>query len=190
MICLIRHGKTQANLENRFAGRSAEPLCPEGIGQLQRMSEELKSQGFERLYCSPLPRTRQSAEIIGKVCSLAVETCEGLNEIFLPHWDGLTKDEIRQRFGSEYPTWLSQPDRFYVSGCESLLDVQKRTVASVKEIAALHGNRKILLVTHLIVARCLALFDRKLSLAKFRSIAIVNGDLVPLGGVLGGGLSG
>ena len=33
---LIRHGQTQGNRERRYIGcRTDEPLCPEGIAQLQ-----------------------------------------------------------------------------------------------------------------------------------------------------------
>ena len=180
MIYLIRHGLTQANKENRFAGRTSEPLCTEGVSRLREVAKELHSAAIDRIFCGPLPRTRQSAVLISQACGAAVESREGLNEIFLPHWDGLTKDEIREKFGPEYPTWLSQPASFQVEGCETLEDVMKRAVACVKEIASSHPADTVLLVTHLIVARCLLLYDRKLPLARFRSIQVANGEIVPL----------
>ena len=180
MIYLIRHGLTQANKENRFAGRSSEPLCAEGVSRLREVAKELQSAAINRIFCGPLPRTRQSAELIGQACSAAVESREGLNEIFLPHWDGLTKDEIREKFGQEYPTWLSHPRKFQVEGCETLENVMKRAVDCVKEIVSSYPGKTILLVTHLIVARCLVLHERQLPLAQFRSIQAANGEIVPL----------
>ncbi|MEA3547871.1 MAG: histidine phosphatase family protein [Thermodesulfobacteriota bacterium] len=183
MVYLIRHGLTQANKENRFAGRSSESLCAEGSSQLREVTKKLQSAGINRIFCGPLPRTRQSADLISQACGAAVESREGLNEMFLPHWDGLTKDEIRGKFGPEYPTWLSHPAKFQVEGCETLEDVQKRAVDCVKEIVSLHPDKTVLLVTHLIVARCLILHERQLPLAQFRSIQVANGEIVPLGSV-------
>jgi len=180
MIYLIRHGLTRANKENRFAGRSSEPLCTEGISRLREEAKELQPAAINRIFCGPLPRTRQSAELISQACGVEVESCEGLNEIFLPHWDGLTKDEIREKFGPQYPLWLSHPAKFKVEGCETLADVTKRAVDCVKEIVSSHPGKTVLLVTHLIVARCLVLYGRQLPLAQFRSIQVGNGEIVPL----------
>ena len=36
LICLLRHGLTQENLEKRYQGRRDVPLCPQGLAQLRR----------------------------------------------------------------------------------------------------------------------------------------------------------
>ncbi len=178
-IYVIRHGKTQANLENRFAGRSEEPLCQKGRSQLQELADTCAARGLTALYAGPLPRTMQSAQIIADTCGLTIHEAPGLIDINLPHWDGLTKDEIRQRFGDEYPTWLATPEKFQVAGCEDLEAVQKRAVAEVAEIAA-REEGIVLLVTHLIVARCLLLHYTAQPISHFRDINVANGELVRL----------
>ncbi len=178
-IYLTRHGKTQANLENRFAGRSDEPLCQAGRDQLGELAEKCARMDLAALYSGPLLRTWQSAQIIAEPRGLTVHKAPGLIDIDLPHWDGLTKDEIRQRFGDEYPTWLASPENFHVPGCEDLEAVQKRAVAEVTEIAAKEEG-VILLVTHLIVARCLLLHYRGLPISQFRNISVENGEVVKL----------
>ncbi|MBU0681913.1 MAG: histidine phosphatase family protein [Proteobacteria bacterium] len=178
-IYLTRHGKTQANREDRFAGRSDEPLCEEGVSQLQRLAEKCGGMGFTAIYAGPLPRTTQSAHIIADTCGQAVHTVAGLIDINLPHWDTLTKDEIRQRFGNEYPTWLATPEKFHVPGCEDLAAVQKRAVAEVEKILA-EATGVILLVTHLIVARCLLLHYNGQPMSRFREIKVENGEVVRL----------
>ncbi len=178
-IYLIRHGKTQANLENRFAGRSDEPLCQEGRTQLLKLADTCAAMDLAAIYAGPLLRTRQSAQVIADKCGLAVQEATDLVDINLPHWDGLSKDEIRQRFGDEYPTWLASPETFHVPGCEDLKTVQNRAVAAVEEIAA-REKGAVLLVTHLIVARCLLLHYTKQPISKFRDIKIDNGEVVQL----------
>ncbi|MDH5525622.1 MAG: histidine phosphatase family protein, partial [Desulfobulbaceae bacterium] len=57
-IYLARHGVTMANQENRFAGRSDEPLHPEGAEQVAEVGRALAAKAITAIYCGPLPRTR------------------------------------------------------------------------------------------------------------------------------------
>ncbi|NTV13651.1 MAG: histidine phosphatase family protein [Desulfobulbaceae bacterium] len=180
-IILARHGATAANLEDRFAGRSPEPLHQKGREQLRLVAEKLRGTPLTGgIVCGPLPRTRESAAIVGGELAVPVRHDESFTEIHLPHWDGLTKSEIRQRFGPEYPTWLETPDRFALPGCETLAQVQERAVGGLEEAFRLGGGKTTLVISHLIVVRCLLLHYRGLPLAEFRSIKIDNAALTGL----------
>ena len=177
-IYLVRHGMTQANLENRFGGRTGEPLHPEGVEQMRQLGKKLQPLNISGIYCGPLARVVQSAEIIGEKLGVQRKIEEALNEISIPHWDGLSKQEIRDRFGDEYPCWLEQPAGFKVPGCESLAEVQDRAVAAVEKIRSGRPEENILLVGNLIVLRCLVLHYRCLAINDFRSIKIDNGAII------------
>jgi broad specificity phosphatase PhoE len=179
-ILLARHGKTKANLENRFAGRSNEPLHRDGEAQLAEVAASLKEQDLTAIYAGPLPRTAQSAEIFSSATGAPVQYREAFNEIDLPHWDGLTKQEITDRFGSEYPTWLNAPQDFAVAGCETLAQVQKRAVAEIERLFAEHQEQTVLVISHLIVVRCLVLHYRQQPISEFRGIKIDNASLTLL----------
>lgn len=180
-IILARHGATAANLEDRFAGRSPEPLHQKGREQLRLVAEKLRDTPLSGgIVCGPLSRTRESAEIIGKRLAVSVSPDDRFNEINIPHWDGLTKAEIRQRFGPEYPTWLDTPDLFTLPGCETLAQVQGRAVAGLEELFQQERDRTTLVISHLIVVRCLVLHYRGLPLADFRTIKIDNAALTYL----------
>lgn len=176
MIYLIRHGITAANKEKRFAGRSAEPLHTDGIKQISTLAARLKGKGIHRIVTGPLPRTRQSGEIIGNILDLAVTSDNCFDEILLPHWDGLSKTAIREQFGDEYPTWLADPAGFKVAGCETIHAVQQRAVRGMEQLFAT-ADKPVLVVTHLIVARALVLHYRNQTLDDFRAITIDNGAL-------------
>lgn len=179
-IFLIRHGKTAANLENRFAGRSPEPLHPQGIEQIQALADRLRGRDIARIYCGPLPRTAQSAAILQSMLNTEVTILDELNEIAIPHWDMLTKEEIRRRFGNEYPTWLSSPADFRLDDCETIGDVQKRAVNAVERLLERHKDENLLLVSHLIVLRALHLHYRNMSIDYFRTVKIDNGSVTCL----------
>jgi broad specificity phosphatase PhoE len=179
-IYLVRHGITTANKEDRFAGRTGEELHAEGIKQIGQVGEKLRSENITAIYCGPAKRTMQSAEILGSLLNIPVSVLAELDEINIPHWDGLTKDEIRKQFGAQYPTWLSAPQDFDLAGCETLAQVQSRAVGTVNQLLASAREQKILLVSHLIVLRCLVLFFKGLAINDFRAIKIDNGSILQI----------
>ena len=176
-ILLTRHGKTAANLNNRFAGRSNEPLHRQGEEQLAEVAGRLIDRDLTAIYAGPLARTAQSAEIIGKATGAQIHYRQAFNEIDLPHWDGLTKQEITDRFGRQYPIWLSAPHDFRVKGCETLAQVQKRAVDEIEDIFRQHEGKTVIVVSHLIVIRCLILHYHHQPINDFRSIKIDNASL-------------
>ncbi len=181
-ISLLRHGITAANIGKRFAGRTDEPLHPDGEAAIRTLAGEL-AKGRHGLppvtavICGPLTRTRQTAAIIAERLALPIFEEPRLTEIDIAHWDGLTKDEIRARFGDQYPTWLAAPDRFYVPGCETIADVQRRAVAAIEDLFAGHQGGHALVVSHLIPIRAVLLHYLGLPIARFRSIEVPNGAL-------------
>ena len=177
-IYLVRHGITQANKENRFAGRSDEELHHEGREQIRRVGEVLQDKNIASIYCGPAKRTVQSAEILGTILDAPSRPIPELDEIDVRHWDGLTKDEIRHRYGDQYPTWLSAPQSFRLPGCETLKQVQERAVRGVARVLGGHNPGNLLLVSHLIVLRCLVLYYEGLEIKDFRSIKINNGSVI------------
>jgi broad specificity phosphatase PhoE len=179
-IFLTRHGKTAANLENRFAGRTSEPLPRQGREQMAGVAERLKGMQISAIYTGPLPRTSQSAAIIGKATGVLVHVREPFTEINIPHWDGLTKVEITTNFGAEYPTWLGTPDKFSLPGCETLGQVQERAAMEVERIFRERAGETVVVVSHLIVIRCLVLYYCRRPLREFRGIKIDNGSLTRL----------
>ncbi|MEW6594497.1 MAG: histidine phosphatase family protein [Thermodesulfobacteriota bacterium] len=186
-IYLIRHGVTLANKEDRFAGRTDEPLHPEGEAQARAVAERLQGAGIAAVVAGPLMRTQQTAGIIAEHLRVGLVAEAALNEIAIPHWDGLTKTEIRARFGPEYPTWLDAPDTFRVAGCETIADVQQRVVPAVAAMAQEYAGQSVLVVSHLIPLRALLLHHLGLPISAFRSVKVANAQLVRLELTAGGG---
>ena len=179
-ILLTRHGKTAANLLNRFAGRTVEPLHQQGLAQITDVAKKLQGKDIKAIYAGPLPRTSHSAEIISEITGAKIHLCEAFNEIRIPHWDGLSKEEITNNFGNEYPTWLSAPEKFKLPGCETISQVQKRAVAEIEQIFIERAGEVVVVVSHLIVIRSLVLYYRQKPINKFRSIKIDNGSISQL----------
>lgn len=179
-IYLIRHGLTAANKDKVFAGRTQEPLHPEGMAQLAEVGKSLAERGISKIFCGPLARTRQSARIVGELLGVPAEAAEALTEISIPHWDGLTKETIRARFGPQYPTWLDDPAGFCLPDCETIAEVQRRAVGFLETLFHEYPGQNLLVVSHLIVVRALLLHYLAQPITDFRAIKVGNAQVATL----------
>ena len=73
MLYFVRHGESEANLRGVAAGsRDNSLLTDKGRRQAEEAAEEIKSAGIiiDKILFSPLERTRETAEIIGRALNL------------------------------------------------------------------------------------------------------------------------
>ena len=144
------------------------------------LGERFKKFNIHAIMAGPLVRTRQSADIIAEIIACPVITDERLTDILISHWDGLAKEEIKRRFGSQYPDWQAHPESFCLPDCETLHQVQQRASLLLEDVFQEYQGKKIVLVSHLVVLRCLALQYKKLPLSDYRTIDIANGSICML----------
>lgn len=94
-LYLIRHGQSTNNAA--LPHIADPPLSDLGKQQAYYAGKTLQREGISRLYCSPMLRALQTAEIIGGVLSLAPHVYIGLHE-----WDGIWEESVG-RFGATLP---------------------------------------------------------------------------------------
>lgn len=61
-LYLIRHGTTDANANGIFQGVLDLPLNELGLRQAEALGKRFENIELDALYCTPLTRTRQTAE--------------------------------------------------------------------------------------------------------------------------------
>jgi alpha-ribazole phosphatase len=100
-IYLIRHGKTEGNLNGRYIGTTDEPLCAEGIN-------ELKSRTYPKadiVFSSPLKRCLMTAEIIyPDIKPSDINIIPDLREMDFGRFENKSYDELKNE--PEYQSWL------------------------------------------------------------------------------------
>lgn len=64
-VFLARHGQTAYNAAGRFQGHGPVPLDDVGRGQAAALAEVVARRDWAALYCSPLARARETADIVG-----------------------------------------------------------------------------------------------------------------------------
>ncbi|MER8950491.1 histidine phosphatase family protein [Mesorhizobium sp. M0809] len=121
-LILSRHGNTfEPDEKVVWVGRRTDlPLTREGCRQAQHLGSALWQSGvmLGGLYCGPLRRTRQYAEIIaGQMGGWPLPISDSsLTEIDYGAWEGLSSQEIIAQFGTEEleawersSTWPASP---------------------------------------------------------------------------------
>lgn len=144
---IIRHGETLWNREHRIQGQLNSVLSPTGLAQADAVGGRLREEGIELLVASDLGRTLQTAAPIAAATGLAVVQDARLRERSFGIFEGLTPEEIHERYPDEYERWQSRDPGFAMQGGESLMQLRARLSACVEEIAT-RGYAKVALVTH------------------------------------------
>lgn len=121
-IVLIRHGKTEGNKEKRYIGRTDQPLSEEGIAGIKENLGRYPS--VEKVYASPMKRTRQTAELIYP--GQASELVDGLREMDMGVFEGKNHAELKNR--PSYILWVATRGKISIPGGESMKDFGKRTM--------------------------------------------------------------
>lgn len=134
-IYLIRHGEITQSSPRRFVGQRDLPLTERGRKQMRQVAESLAYRGLSRLFCSPLSRCVESAGIVGMALGLEPEVVPDLREIGLGVWEGLTVEEVRERFPGHYEARGRDLAGFRPAGGESFADVQRRAWAAFEALS-------------------------------------------------------
>lgn len=91
---IIRHG-TCDPVGKKIAGRmSGVHLNDEGWRQAEELVSRLRNVKLNRIFTSPLERTKETASPLARWKNLAVETDDALNEINYGEWTGKSFEEL------------------------------------------------------------------------------------------------
>jgi isoleucyl-tRNA synthetase len=141
-----RHGEADSNVGG-FISSYPEPrvvnLTTQGEEQVQKMAEQIKAWGgVDMIYASDLLRTKQTAEIAGKVLGAPVHFDPRLREYSVGVWNGKLAEEFDKNFlYSE--RWSTAPE-----GGETHRDLQERMADFVAEMNRKQSGKRILVVSH------------------------------------------
>lgn len=141
-LVLWRHGQTTWNAEHRFQGQRDVPLNSLGRAQAKRAAKYLASLSPAQIWSSDLVRASATAGSLAALTGLEVHQDKDLRERYGGAWEGLTTDEIRERYPEDLAKW--DPP-----GGESVEQVADRTCAALLRIAdAADPDSLIVVVGH------------------------------------------
>lgn len=149
---LMRHGQSEA--VNYIAGRKTGiHLTEKGIRQVEHTAQYFSGIKIDKIFCSPIDRTYETAEIIGKYLKLKVEKDKELMEVDFGDWTGKSFDELKNK--RQWMLFHTYRSGTRIPGGETMAEVQLRSVNRVQEIREGSDGKNILLVSHGDPLRCL-----------------------------------
>ena len=148
-LILVRHGSTAWNEEGKYQGTVDVPLSDKGRQEAEMVAERLRHEKIDAVYSSNLRRARETAEIIARPHGLPVQVVDELGEINFGDWEGLTAQEIKDKFGEEaYRTWLEDPVNADISGGDRITDFAERVIRGFDRIIQAHQDDTVVVATH------------------------------------------
>lgn len=105
-LLIIRHGKTDANLQNLVQGSGIDmPLNAIGAMEAETAGFNLKSlYKLPVIYCSCLLRARQTADILAPYFKAEVMPLKGLEEVNFGDAEGMASTDARQKYREVFET--------------------------------------------------------------------------------------
>ena len=175
-LYLIRHGETEGGEIRRYKGTIDVPLSEIGVRQMEQVSKYIvelaqnistfnsskqksnppcpplrkvgKGGLMSAVYCSDLTRAIRSAEIVAEPHSLKPIIISSLRERNFGLWEGMSFDEIMEKYPLEFDAWAGNPLKFSPMEGESTLAMRDRVMQAMSEIMENHNKENIAIVAH------------------------------------------
>lgn len=176
-IILIRHGETAWNRERRMQGQTDTPLSDIGRAQAAAVGRRLASYPFAALYSSDLARAWDTAAAIARESGHEIRRDTALRERTFGVFEGLTYDEMSQRYPEVHARFSSRDPDYAVPGGESPRQFFDRSMTCLEGIAQAHTGESVVVVTHGMVLDTLHRAARNLPLQAKRDAPLLNASL-------------
>lgn len=147
-VYLIRHAEAEGNLYRRVHGQYDSLITDNGYRQITALEQRFADVPIDAVYSSDLFRTMTTAQAITVPKGLPLHTRADLRELSMGRWEDRSFAGLDR---SDKPMmrlfYASSPD-FRAPGGESLLEVRRRGMAAVLDIAARHPGQTVAVFAH------------------------------------------
>ena len=154
-LFLIRHGQTDWNILGKYQGQTDIPLSAEGVRQAERLAQHFPADALDVIYTSDLQRAVMTAERLAKKFSTPVKAEKALRELDFGAWEGLTYQEIAQRWPQEVEHLFGAPEKLQIPKGETFLTLQQRAMAKINEIREENDGKNVAVVAHGAIAKAI-----------------------------------
>lgn len=178
VLYVTRHGETDYNLQGRYTGCTDIPLNETGISQAKRLGSMLSDIKFDAVVCSPMLRTRQTASIICESLGMNYIIYRQFFERNVGVYEGLTKEEIRQRYPDLWARrCTSQPDDAPPGG-ETIRQACARIDAGIEQLKQDFPDKTVLLICHGFTSRAVNRHCKNLTFEEMSSFSLNSCELI------------
>ncbi|GAA1507383.1 putative phosphoglycerate mutase [Agromyces terreus] len=152
---LARHGETVWHAEHRYAGNSDVALTRHGLGQAAALGAWAVDAELDAIVASPLSRAKRSAAPSVETTGLPLRIDDRLVEIDFGQAEGLTPDELQERFPDEWAAFRLAPASNTFPGGERGKEGIARALPVFDELVEEFPEGRVLIVAHATLIRLL-----------------------------------
>jgi alpha-ribazole phosphatase len=139
-LYFIRHGKTDGNIRGEYVGATDQPLCAEGIAELNDYKHAQKYPAVDHIFVSPMIRCLQTMLIIYP--DIPYSIIPGLRECDFGIFEGKTHGELKEN--REYQKWIDQGGKGVFPAGEHTETFKERCRTGFQDIVSTIVDKKIL----------------------------------------------
>ncbi len=144
---IIRHAeKEKGDYFNPVLRHQDEPISSRGLVESQQLWDYFSSKTINRIYISQYKRTSQTIEFAAKKLGINPIKDDRLNEIDNGLIDGMTDQQIQQKYPRVWKSFLERNHDFQFPKGERGKDAQKRIESFMLEKQ--HDNEDIIVICH------------------------------------------
>ena len=159
MIYIARHGQSEANLDDLFAGKELNsPLTGIGREQAKLSGAKVSHLNIEKIVSSPIERALETAQIIrdsAGLSNLKIETEKDLEELAMGVLSGTKRFKGVDEFWSA--KGVEDPDKFRIRVAKALLKIDE-------------NDKNVLVVSHGVVIKAIITIERGLTSREIRTL--------------------
>ena len=149
----VRHGKTFANQQGLKQGTINSEityLSEVGRQQAKILHDRFDVSFADKIYVSPLQRTKDTADYLNSGVGLPIEKDERLLEISYGKWDGQSNAELMKTYPEVFDEELKDvlPSYAPLADGETFEHVENRVSEFMEETAEKYPDGKFILVSH------------------------------------------
>ena len=146
---VIRHAqKEKGDFYNPRLRHQDEPISSIGQGEALKLWPYLWDKGISAIYVSGYLRTAQTIEDAAKKLGITPVIDERLNEIDNGCIEGLSAEEIQQKYPEVWRGFRERSTDFRFPEGETGQEARQRIAAFLEEKRQLHSKENIILVSH------------------------------------------
>ena len=147
-VYLMRHGEVHGDGNKRYNGHIDVDITEKGIEQMHRLAGLLDGKPVRAVYSSDLIRSVKGARIVSAKLGLEHTPVRTLRERSVGQWEGMTAEEIQQRYPEDYKAWRTDLLNYRPPDGECLLDVRDRIMPEYRRLVANHPDQEIAMLLH------------------------------------------
>ena len=162
-VVLVRHGQTTMTVARGYSGSGepGPPLDEHGRDQARAAAVLVDRVGRDlwgdihypsQIIASPMVRTQETAGIVAERLGLPVQVDATFQEADFGQWQGLTAEQIEERWPGQLAPWHTRGD-LVPPGGESIAQVGDRVRRGLDGLIEAGTDRTVVVVSHAVAIR-------------------------------------